>query len=578
MADSLTTDLYQHSVTASDMPEYLGNGVVNFLIPWFMLGAANLPLPSELPPYWSLRFGVAAYWSRDLILRTTILHESFWSGAVAKTATKAAAKSFDLTGSRITRYQDMLLDWGGDGYVPSQQRGMIDYLCTNNGEFWEIVRVSNAAGSRIIGLVHLDSLRVIRTGDPDVPFLFLDLHGNYHELREYQIISLVDMPDPASASLGIGHCAAERAYQKIYTVAAMEQYFKEKITGTGANTLDFVTGVNDAQLQALLKDGKDEATRRGQIYYQGHVIAGILSQVEMKHIAIPLRELPDGYDHEKELQIAQLAYANAIGIDVQDINPGLLAKGALGVGAQSVVMAEKAAGYGPAAREKHLTHLLNRDILPDSVTFAFRERDLRDEKARADIAKVRADTRTTMIGDGTITPQEARQLAADDKDIPQEFLTVDQTESTAVSDEEKPVEQADLKLSAETVVPQAAIPTASTAAPEQPIAESADFQTNFNAGQSQAVMKVIDSIAKGDITREAGINILTVMFRLTPEQAERLLLGVGQNPAAEQTATTKEIAALVALKESIDRARETMRDTSRTQPGWLVRLMNGGKA
>jgi hypothetical protein len=75
------------------MPKYVGGGVVNFIIPWFMLSASNLPLPSELPPYWSLRFGVAAYWSRDLILRTTILHESFWGGAVSKTATKAAAKS-----------------------------------------------------------------------------------------------------------------------------------------------------------------------------------------------------------------------------------------------------------------------------------------------------------------------------------------------------------------------------------------------------------------------------------------------------------------------------------------------------
>jgi hypothetical protein len=439
MSDSMTNDLFKHSVTAPDMPEYVGGGVVNFIIPWFMLSASNLPLPSELPPYWSLRFGVAAYWSRDLILRTTILHESFWGGAVAKTATKAAAKSFDLTGPRVTRYQDMLLDWGGDGYVPSQQRGLLDYLTTNNGEFWEIVRVSNAAGSRIIGLVHLDSLRVIRTGDIETPFLFLDLHGSYHELRDYQVLSLVDMPDPASAALGIGHCAAERAYQKIYTVAVMEQYFKEKITGTGANTLDIVTGVNDPQLQGVMQDGKAEATRRGQIYFQGHIIMGILSQVDMKHVSIPLRELPDGYDHEKELLIAQLAYANAIGIDPQEINPALLAKGALGVGAQSVV------------REKHLTHLLNRDILPDSVTFAFRERDLRDEKQEADIELTRAQTRTAMITDGTITAQEARQLAADDKDIPQEFLTLDQTEGTAVTDEEKPV--ADGELQAQPIAP-----------------------------------------------------------------------------------------------------------------------------
>lgn len=440
MADAITNELFANSVTKNDMPQYQGNGVVNFMIPWFMLSQANLALPSELPPYWSLRFGVAAYWSRDLILRSTILHESFWAGAVSKAATKAAAKSFDLTGPRSGRYQEMLLDWGGDGYVPSQQRGMIDYLCSNNGEFWEVVRVSNAAGSRIIGLVHLDSLRVIRTGDVETPCLFVDLRGIYHELKYHQVVNLVDMPDPAAASLGIGHCSAERAYEKIYTVMSMETYFKEKITGTGATSLDIITGLTSAQLQDLMLTGGAEAKARGFQQYQGHVIGGILANVDVKHVSIPLRELPDGYDREKELMIAQLAYANAIGCDPQDINPALMAHGALGVGAQAVVLAEKASGYGVAARDKHMTHIINKYLLPDSVTFAFQERDLREEKQQADIAFVREQTRASMITTGEATAEQARQMAVDSDDMPREFITVDQTEEGAsLNDEEKPV-------------------------------------------------------------------------------------------------------------------------------------------
>lgn len=440
MADALTQDLFKNSVTKNDMPQYQGNGVVNFMIPWFMLSQANLALPSELPPYWSLRFGVAAYWSRDLILRSTILHESFWAGAVGKVASKAAAQSFELTGPRSGRYQDMLLDWGGDGYVPSQQRGMIDWLCSNNGEWWEIVRVSNASGSRIIGLVHLDSLRVIRTGDVETPALFVDLRGQYHELKYYQVFSSVSLPDPAAASLGIGHCAAERAYDKIYTVMAMETYFKEKITGTGATALDIITGLASPQIQDLLLTGSAEAKAKGFQQFQGHIIGGILANVDVKHVSIPLRELPDGYNRNDELQIAQLAYANAIGCDPQDINPALMARGALGVGAQSVVLAEKSAGFGPATRNKELTQFLNKWILPASVTFAFSERDLREEKQRADIALVREQTRASMITTGEITAEQARQVAVDTDDLPREFIAVDQTEEgAALSDEEKPV-------------------------------------------------------------------------------------------------------------------------------------------
>lgn len=440
MADALTNDLFQNSVTKNDMPQYQGNGVVNFMIPWFMLSQANLALPSELPPYWSLRFGVAAYWSRDLILRSTILHEAFWAGAVAKTATKAAAKSFDLTGPRVGRYQDMLLDWGGDGYVPSQQRGMIDYLNTNNGEFWEIVRVSSAAGSRIIGLVHLDSLRVIRTGDQETPFLFVDLRGIYHELKYYQVFDLVDMPDPAAASLGIGHCAAERAYEKIYTVMAMETYLKEKITGTGATALDIITGLASAQLQDLLLTGNAEAKAKGFQQFQGHIIGGILANVDVKHVSIPLRELPDGFNRNEELLIAHLAYALAIGIDPPIINPALAVKNALGMSAQAVVLSEKAEGFGIAARDKHMTHIINKYLLPHSVTFAYQENDLREEKTKADIALVREQTRASMIASGEATAEQARQMAVDSDDMPREFIAFDQTEAgAALNDEEKPV-------------------------------------------------------------------------------------------------------------------------------------------
>jgi hypothetical protein len=472
MADALTNDLFANSVTKNDMPEYQGNGVVNFMIPWFMLSQANLALPSELPPYWSLRFGVAAYWSRDLVLRSTILHESFWAGAVSKAATKAAAKSFDLTGPRSGRYQEMLLDWGGDGYVPSQQRGMIDYLCSNNGEFWEIVRVSSAAGSRIIGLVHLDSLRVIRTGDPETPFLFVDLRGIYHELKYYQAFDLVDMPDPAAASLGIGHCAAERAYDYIYNMAGMSQYFKEKITGTGATSLDLVTGLSSPQLQDLFVTGSAEAKSKGFRRFQGRIIGGILANVDVKHITIPLRELPDGYDREKELMIAQLSYANAIGCDPQDINPVLMARGALGVGAQAVVLSEKAAGFGVAARDKHMTHIINKYLLPDSVTFAFKERDLREEKQQADIALVREQTRASMIAAGEVTAEQARQMAVDSDDMPREFIAVDQTQAgAALNDEEKPVTEEQVQAQAVTDMTQTP-PTPPQAGPTAPPAAS----------------------------------------------------------------------------------------------------------
>ena len=249
-------DLLQQSVTSADLQVQQGDtpqpAAAVFFLPTVFSAAYHMPLPRELPPYWSLNLGLSAYWSRDTVLRATPMHEEFWADAVRIAATKAAAQSWEVKGTHATRWQEMLVDWGGDGYVPSQMRGVQDYCCTNNGEFWEVVRVSNARGAKVLGLVHLDSLRCVRTSDPERPVVFMDLRGAYHVLRDYQVINLCDMPDPSLASLGIGHCAAESSYGKIYDMAAMNLYFREKLTGSGANKLVVLQGMQTAQLESIL--------------------------------------------------------------------------------------------------------------------------------------------------------------------------------------------------------------------------------------------------------------------------------------------------------------------------------------
>lgn len=438
------TDLMRQSVTAADLPVQSGGQpqtvAAVFFLPTIFSAAYYLPLPRDLPPYWSLNLGLSVYWSRDSILRATIMHEDFWADAVAIAATKAASQSWEVKGTRATRWQEILVDWGGDGYVPSQMRGVQDYTCTNNGEFWEIVRVSNARGARVLGLVHLDSLRVIRTGDPDRPAVFMDLRGAYHELRDYQVLMLCDMPDPSIASLGIGHCAAERSYSKIYDLAAMELYFKEKITGAGANNLDIIQGLQTQVIEGILTTGAADKERKGLTYYQGNLLAGTTTQGQLNHVRIPLRGMPDGFVRRDEVELSQLAYAGALGLDPQELNPQLVGRGALGIGAQSVVLAEKQAAKGLAARDKQLTQLLNTRVLPVSVTFAFSERDLRDEKARSEIESTRAVTRGAQIVSGEISIPEARQLAVDAGDLPKEFLPPegDKTPDVAVTDEQQP--------------------------------------------------------------------------------------------------------------------------------------------
>jgi hypothetical protein len=84
-------------------------------------------------------------------------------------------------------------------------QGLQDYFLTDNGFFIEIDREDNSKpGSRIIGLYHLDSLRCWRTGDPDVPVIYSDLHGQYHFLAWWQVWSIADTPNARNNYFGVG--------------------------------------------------------------------------------------------------------------------------------------------------------------------------------------------------------------------------------------------------------------------------------------------------------------------------------------------------------------------------------------
>jgi hypothetical protein len=187
----------------------------------------------------------------------------------------------------------------------------------------------------------------------------------------------------------------------------------------------------------VVKGAQHDATAKGMTSYMGAAIGAFMSKEPPALVTIPLAELPDGFDPEQERKDAYLRYAGALGIDLQDLQP--LSGQGLGTGTQSIMLDEKASGKGLAAFRQDFTHKLNEFILDDKTTFGFNENDLRDQKARAEVSKLRADTRATMIQSGEITPEQSLQMAVDADDAPREFLATDGTSFEDLSDTEKPV-------------------------------------------------------------------------------------------------------------------------------------------
>lgn len=431
----MTQEFLTKSVTAGDLNVVASNGtVIKYVVPfWNGLDGSAIPLPPDLPEYWS--------WQRDIILRSTIHHEAMWAAALGIAVSKMASLAFEVDSAvalRAKRAQELLLKADGRrvGWVGFIAKQLRDFLTTDNGSFFEIVRATSALGSRIVGLRHLDSLRCTRTGDPERPVIFRDRQNRYHVLRDHQVVMLSDMADPSELWYGVGVCAASRAYHAIYKLATIEWYLREKVSGLHPLSIYVVNGMMGQQIEDAVRSAEADKVSRGVTAYMGAVVVGVPKDSPPEVVEIPLATLPDRFDRKQEFDLSVLTYADCIGIDVQDLQP--LSGQPLGTGAQSQVLDDKQKGKGLSVWRQDFTHALNEYVLDEMTTFAFIEHDYRDQERSAQVKKAHADVSATRIKAGITTPQQELQILVDYDDLPKEFLPADQTPGDSVSDTDKP--------------------------------------------------------------------------------------------------------------------------------------------
>jgi 2'-5' RNA ligase len=524
-------DVLKRSVTRDETEQM--SGMSHFWIAplSFGAGAGLVSLPYEPPPYWSRE--------RDLALRNAYRRGAQWASAVNIAVTRVSVAGYELDGDvglRVRRAREIL----GSSWIDLVQRCAMDYVTTDNGGFWEIVRATQAYGSRVLGLVPLSSIRCIRTGDPDTPVIYVDRMGKYHEMRAHQVVGFSDMPDEDFYDVGLS--ATSRAWDAIYEDMAVSAYFKEKATGRRPLAIHFMSGMGDGAIEQVLKTAQEDASRKGLLSFMGAAIKGNPNNVPLSLVTVPLASLPDGFDQQKHEELRDIKFAAALGIDPSDLNPRLIGNRQLGAGSQAQVLDEKQDSKGLIGlRQKIAAFMNDTEVwhpLPGGVTFAWSERDLKDQQAKAGIAQVRAATRAAQIASGEIDTVEARQLAVDAGDIPQSFIPVDKTDEETLTDEDKADSGA---------LPEAT--PAQQAQPDQPVQRTAGTPMPSNMQPSVKMVKLKE--------QHTG-----AMVALYPPQSQALAISAGLDavtwpPDAKVTLPSEMHITLAFLGEaaSIDEAR-----------------------
>jgi hypothetical protein len=409
-APTIIKDITQSSVMKDEF-NYTKptNGFVKFLVGYAGQGGSSIMQSfPDLPPLWSLQ--------RDNILAGTI-SESHWAQAVGIALMKFSSRSWDIDGQvNFVRKERARTIIRGYDYVGQVSKGFLDFVLRDNGWHIEVVRQSSAAGSRVLGLNYLPASRCWPTGNPEIPVIYWDLLGRYHELKNYQVIRLVDAPD-GNNILGTGMCAARRAYNDIRNFAAIMRYRLEKMTGARPLSVYFITGVTQEQIKSGLLSAQEAQEAKNIVAFGGAAIIPFMQRDGISMVEIPLSSLPDQFNYKEEFQATSFAYANALPLTISlDLMP--MTGQRAGSGAQSQVIDDHAVVKEAVLRD-FAQKVNNEDVwhvLPTGTSFYFVKNDLVDRKREADIVNTYVAAAGLAVQQIQLDPQKAVEWLAG-KDI-----------------------------------------------------------------------------------------------------------------------------------------------------------------
>jgi hypothetical protein len=368
----------------------------------------------------------AAPRERDIQLRNFWPTEPYFSSGLFSMIAQYVAFGWSLEGPprSVKMSQQVINNFQmGQGPEVFLSKLLVDYFTQDNAAFIEFVRVdNNDPRSPVVTLNHLDSYRCIRTGRRDTPVIYIDLNGNYHELKWWNVCDLSEMPSPIEEARGMQYCALTRMLRAAQILRDIMIVKQEKAGGRFTRQVHLVSGVQTRVIEEAMAQKQNAADAAGLIrYITPLIVASLDPTAKVSKETIDLASVPDDFDELKAAQTYIILMAMAFGTDPQTFAP--LPGGGLGSGSEAKVLNMKSRGKGPALFMKRFERIMNfRGVLLPTVVFRFGEQDIAEQAEKADLANKRALTREIMIRSGEITTEVARQMAVDAGDIPPDYL------------------------------------------------------------------------------------------------------------------------------------------------------------
>jgi len=417
----MADDQQQKAATPAKLDKVIGDSVqsraheVNGA--WFGVGAPGLnrllfyrqKSPLDIPPY--------GYGGRGTALRRVWrLHGAdIIASALAVMIQKIQATGYSIEGPQrtVAQAQDMIdLADLGRGWLQFTAKWVIDFCTQDNGVFVEklgpgkplkrggvvlrhpdgmpVIDVSQPLEGRPISLSHMDSIACERTGVYDIPVRYYDINGSMHLMHNSRVFWIADMPQPDERLFGYGFCALSRCISMIQYCVNWSDARNESLDNMPPLSIMALENVNGDKFEEQM--AAYEAERKSIEERVLRSVLTLVSQDPTKPIGVnltPVRQLWDSFDEQKAFNVAVDTVSMAFGLDRQDL--AALSTSAMGSGAQSTVLDEKARGKGPGNILTQIEGMM-RDVMQASVTWKYDRRDDEEDLKRATIRETKTRT------------------------------------------------------------------------------------------------------------------------------------------------------------------------------------------
>lgn len=342
-------------------------------------------------------------------------HNTIWGGAVNIWNQKVLGVPYEISGGRnkVFQWQDLFGESDiGEGYDFMMSKFNVDYLTLNRGAFLELVSYGDPdtpiqEGAKILGVNHLDALRIRFTGNREWPYLYLsEWSGGLHRMHYTRIIHLSQQPSPNTLLFGIGKSPLYDAISVVNAQILLGRHQNELLNDLPPPGLVIFNNIRPDQVEQAMRQFEYERIRDGQNMYRAPLSLNSLNPEQPASVTfVPLSTVPENFDYQKYMDIHVNALALCLQLDPQDIWP--LAGQRLGSGMQSNILEAKTSAKGTGYFLTRLERMWNYKVLPRDLEWTYKAPNAQEDVQNATSAQLWINTLNTAT---FLSPDEKRYL------------------------------------------------------------------------------------------------------------------------------------------------------------------------